>query len=730
MIARLPKAAKTGLICAGVVLLLTSWLVQFAYTSTAEYTDAAITHVPNTLLLRRAVLEYEQFPLWSNTILSGYPFAANPLSGLWYPPTWLAALLPQPYGLNLMVLLHVLAGGLGFYRLMRAEGLEKFPAVLGGLAFGLLPRIWAHYAAGHLTLVCAFAWTPWLLLAARDASGRLRLLEGGLLGAILLADVRWAAYAGLLWGMYRLYHWASQGQVRESAGRFVASSAAQGIFALLISAPLLLPLAEYSTLSTRALLQPVDNLYLSLPPARLLTLLLPSTDGNVEWTVYTGALPLLLLIWALGAGGLRVRTRFWLGVILVGFLLALGDALPGMQIVAQLPGFDLLRVPARFILVAGLGLAGVCAYGVQFFTQHTAIHGRGAYVARLLCAGVMGFSCLTAVGVWVTTGQPKIGFVWGAIAGGLALAMITLREHGKTTPRAWLWGAVALLVLDLGGISGVNMRFRPSQAVMWEDGNTAAFLTDLPDGYRVYSPSYSLAQQTAALFKIEMANGIDPLQLRSYAMMMESASGVAQNGYSVALPPLEAATPAQSNLAVVSDAAMLGLLNVGYVVAEYAIESADLILLQEMGETRVYQNRLAFPRAWVQPEMQIPSAPDGITDVQAIHDSTERYQHSGKRTGSASLVRGQLSRLGRNRGWRNPPAAGNWWDSAWGKIARRYVYRPFCISSTQRNYRDSTGTSWLDGVSWVILAGKEQTECTSYRLNGAGCWSLPPFSCC
>jgi len=278
----------------------------------------------------------------------------------------------------------------------------------------------------------------------------------------------------------------------------------------------------------------------------------------------------------------------------------------------------LLRVPARFVLLAGIGMAAVCAYSAQFFIHQIKIEGRGAYIARLLTAGVAVFCTLAAIGVWVTSRQPGLGFVWGAIASVLALAMIGLRERGRISSGMFLWGALILLVIDLGGISAVNMRFRPMQSVMWEDADTAAFLMELPDGYRVYSPSYSLSQQTAALFEIEMASGIDPLQLRSYAKLMESASGVVQNGYSVALPPLEAETPAQSNRGVIPDATQLGLLNVGYVITEYDIDSDEFRLLQQIGETRVYQNRLAFPRAWVQQGLQLPGGLDRVSAVQAI----------------------------------------------------------------------------------------------------------------
>ena len=116
------------------LIFLSPGLSDFPYPSEqAKYSDFAITHYPNALYLQRSLIECRCIPLWSPTILSGYPFAANPLSGLWYPPVWLALLFPLPLGLNLMTALHLSLGGWGMYRLLRVEGLRIEAAVLGGL---------------------------------------------------------------------------------------------------------------------------------------------------------------------------------------------------------------------------------------------------------------------------------------------------------------------------------------------------------------------------------------------------------------------------------------------------------------------------------------------------------------------------------------------------------------------------------------------------------------------
>lgn len=56
----------------------------------AHFSDAATSHWPAALHLRRSVLEDGAFPLWRPLLMGGQPFAANPLNKVGYPPQWLA----------------------------------------------------------------------------------------------------------------------------------------------------------------------------------------------------------------------------------------------------------------------------------------------------------------------------------------------------------------------------------------------------------------------------------------------------------------------------------------------------------------------------------------------------------------------------------------------------------------------------------------------------------------
>ncbi len=581
------------------MLLAPQW-GNYAYPFQGQYSDVTISHAPNLIFLQRSLAQTGEVPLWSDTILSGYPFAANPLAGLWYPPMWLLVPLPIPLGFNLLIWLHLLWGGLGLYLYLRSLGIGHLPAVLGGISFELMPKLLGHFAAGHITLVFAVAWTPWLLLAERKRQAGLRkarFLAGLVLGMIALADVRWAAMCGLLWLAYSLYERAS----RKERGwrnwlRWAGGVMIQVGLALLIAAPLLLPLIQYTQLSTRQFLTGLDQLTLSLPPLRLFGLLYPDMGGNAEWLLYPGALGLLMLIWVALRPGLNRKYAFWLGVVAAAVIYALG--IPWLT---QLPGLNLLRVPSRALFLAGLGFSVLLAAGAEDLALlFPPAQPKRRFSPALVMFGIATFAVLFAVGASVLSGQFLIAFLWGAAFLLIVAMMSLLRQGGRLKPQAFLLILFPLLVLDLGGVDSTLFTFHAPGEVEAESREVASYLAAQPGIFRVYSPSYSLHQQTAAAYGLQLADGIDPLQLFDYAKFMGEASGIPAEGYNVTLPPFRSTDLATEHATAEPNGRPLGLLNVKYLLAEFDMKAPDWKLAAQIGNTRIYQNKLWLQRAWVQ----------------------------------------------------------------------------------------------------------------------------------
>jgi hypothetical protein len=593
-----------------VAAILLPGLAAFPYpSSSAAYSDIVTSHYPNAVFLRRALLEWHVIPLWSPTILSGYPFAANPLSGLWYPPGWLALLLPLPLGFNLLVAVHLIFGGIGMYLLLRKEGMKHPAALLGGLAFEFMPKLFAHYGAGHLTLLYAIPWTPWLLWSTQKQSfslaytsknqsaGHINFLSSVILALIFLADPRWGAYAGFLWILYRLVNekvWSLTKNSFQLLESLVLQIGIAGMFA----APLILPLLEYVGLSTRANLSGSDVLSFSLPPVRLLGLFYPDFTGLHEWRFYPGAAILLLALLAFFGKKRRSQVLFWAGIAFVTMIISMGSYIPFFTSLANLPGFDLLRVPARALFLTGISLAVLAAAALDQLLDKQAPFSKNS--SRRLLVALTGFVWILTLGVWALSGRLPLNFAWGALATGLAAVWIGLLINEWLPPKIWVGGLILLCLVDLGGVDYKSFDSRPLSNVLAEKQEVAQYIEKQPGYFRIYSPSYSMPQQTAAQNKFELTDGVDPLQLSAYSNFMSAASGIPVSGYSVTQPPFEGGEPENANKEYYPDPVQLGLLNVRFVLAEYDLNVPGLILRQRLGETRVYENEMSRPRAWVE----------------------------------------------------------------------------------------------------------------------------------
>jgi hypothetical protein len=592
-------------------LLFLPYLTEFLYSSGAPYSDLTISHYPNAVFLRQSLLSEGQLPFWSSNILSGYPFAANPLSGMWYIPGWLALIFPLPFGFNLLFVLHILFGGAGCYLFLRQMGVGQMAALLGGLIFELGPKYVSHYAAGHLTLIYAVAWTPWLLVFEnlRYHSSRRKWLQPGLaLAFIALADIRWLPYAALLWVCYAITLKRRSDQVSRRQWRIkiflvwcVKHLLGQLVLSVLLSAVLLIPLLEYTRLSTRSGLAAAESMIFSVSPEQLLGLLLPDFGAQADQTIYLGVMTLLS-----GITGLMVSNRlkhrwFWVGIIVLTVMISFGSNLPFVEYLWRLPGVNLLRVPSRGFLLIALCFSILAGYCVDALGDDSLELTAGRRkVIRLFLFGMFAFVSLLMLGVWLGSGKVMFNLVWGWLMGVLSIGWLALRVEGRMPARIWVSGVFLICLIDLGVYDRLTFQPRTIDSVMSEGRAAAEYLAGQRGIFRIYSPSYSLPQHTASEFHLQLADGVDPMQLNEYAKFMEKATGVPRLGYSVTIPPFSKGDPKTDNMSYQPSLEALGILNVKYIVSEYDLNDHNLIEVARFGETRVYENWLIRPRAWVE----------------------------------------------------------------------------------------------------------------------------------
>lgn len=551
----------------------------------AAYSDLLISHYPYLLYLRQSIIVNHQIPLWSSLIHSGAPLAANPLAGIFYLPGWAAMLFPLPAGLSICLAGHAIFGSWGMYRFLQQKNAGEMGSILGAVSFGLMPKIAAHFGAGHVTLIYAISWTPWLLFCSeRDRQG---WKTGLIAGMLFLADPRWSIYAGALWITYDIAY-----RKMEFWKRFLRYLKS-GLIALLISAPLLIPLLEFLRYATRKNLASADVLTGSLPIANLIGIIIPGSGGNIEWYFYSGGALLALLISQLFIKEFRKRNTFWVSWVLISLFLSLGTFGLEAAWISRIPIIGWLRIPARSLFLSGISLSVIAGSAIDHISKN---RGANRSLPRVYVA-IIAMGVMMIAGVTTLYGVNPLMIVWGlaffAASGGMMLAI-----HGNPSRQYLVWILMGFLVIDLLGAGLTAYRIQPKE---FREPNEAQFTLFEEEGYfRVYSPSYSVAQSLAAEHFLELADGVDPMQIAGYVEFMAEATGVEPQGYSVTIPPFKTGNPSQDNINAPINADLLGLLNVKYIISDFEIEAQGLTPVVSGEQGYLYLNEKVLPRAWTE----------------------------------------------------------------------------------------------------------------------------------
>ena len=338
-----------------------------------------------------------RLPLWNPDIFMGAPLLANSQMGFFYPlnwPFWLA--FATPVAVKGSILLHLLiAAGGAYAAARRAMGVGRWGALLTAVFFALSPYLTAQVE--HVNQLQGLAWLPWgIAIVASDgwswrkksiaiaAIFSLQLLAGHTQTAFIsgVAMGVWLSFPRSAWecqsgrSASHATQSVEQGIPRRAwneLGKFFPLILG-GMMALLITAVQLLPTLELTQFSSRQGGLTVNEvLSFSLPPTVLTRALLPAWNQSL-FSEYVAFFPLIILAFAL-TGAWRwkkapIGVRPAIVLILLGLFLAFGAYNPANWLFAHLPGFNLFRVPARWLVLYTLGVALLAGKGWELIMNN------------------------------------------------------------------------------------------------------------------------------------------------------------------------------------------------------------------------------------------------------------------------------------------------------------------------------------------------------------------------
>ncbi len=360
-----------------------------------------------------------RFPLWNPYLFMGVPLFANMQTAVLYPLHWPLLWLSAPRQVAVSIVLHVVLAGWGMLLYTRRTLKLSWPGALSAAIIFCLGGFLGAQVE-HVNQLNVIAWLPWaFFLLDSSAKGGTRLAPvlglGMVITLMLLAGHAQATYiclAGLVIygvaggspyrvlaeglgaggyhtpppkregrragsrGVIRLYHTARLYLV--SRVPYLVALGAAGLVALLLSLVQLLPALELSRLSVRSEGLPYrEAASFSLRPWQLHLTLLPPFGVDLsqvfgeaysEYVAYIGLIGLGLA--ALGLLRGRPEAR-WLALLAAtGLFLGLGGFNPVYSLLYKiLPGFDLFRAPARWMLLYAFGMAGLAGLGLEYVSR-------------------------------------------------------------------------------------------------------------------------------------------------------------------------------------------------------------------------------------------------------------------------------------------------------------------------------------------------------------------------
>ena len=342
--------------------------------------DGILQNVPFRVAAAQ-IVRSGHLPIWNPYIFSGMPLLGAAQGGILFPLNWFYLLFAASTSSNLMVLSSFMVAALGAFLYARSTRTSVAGAAVTSLVWqagGFLVN-----QISHINIVQTAALLPWVLWAIeRYASSGNR--KHAALIAVFVALQFFAGYqqaftyALLLTLAYALVMGAVDFRQRK---RYLASVGFAGV-GLLLAAVQILPTWELLRNSLRDTASYDFFTSFSMPKRFVLTFLAPylmgGGDGRLfrapflgpsfytEYVPYAGVISIVLVAVAVWFSQ-DWRTWFWLGVVVVGLLLAFGRYAPFSlnELTYYVPLLNLFRVPARHLMEVHFAVAVLAGRGLS-----------------------------------------------------------------------------------------------------------------------------------------------------------------------------------------------------------------------------------------------------------------------------------------------------------------------------------------------------------------------------
>ncbi|MDI9585708.1 MAG: hypothetical protein QM473_15900 [Acidobacteriota bacterium] len=692
-----------------------------------------------------------QVPFWNPYELCGNPFVGNNQSAVFYPETWLSAIMPAERALGWATSLYFLISGALMYAFLRAIALRRAACLFGAVAF-----MFNGFVIGWLcfpSFRSVPGWLPGMLLGVEVMARGRRGLGAAICAActglqFLAGNLHISLYVLMIFAAYAVFRlvavWREEGRLSAvSVAWWIACGV--GIGGALACAQLL-PTLELAGLSSRAegapYLRILEN---ALAPQALLAGLMPDLFGNpvdynhwgaelgkvyrayTESTFYVGVLPVLFAPLAFTHN--RREPLFWLAVAAVGALLATGTHLNAV-LYYLVPSFSSLSGIGRAVVMICVGVSVLGAYGVHALLEMA--RKEPDQIARRVTACALGlglFGLISGLWVWMATAQferalPGIGDYTLAQIGRFAL-FVVLGAVGAVIMRADHRVGASIIILCLAADLYLYVdKFTPATnpAYLRVEARAVATMQAEPGPSRMLSlgkdPIRRMSPNTPMLFGLEDIQGSDSLEIGAYRRVW-SEYCTDEHGFPQPVPSLP----------------VIDLLGVRLVHSSFPLEGVAGLELVSDFDGYLYRNTEAYDRAFSL--AKIPQSPGSAQEV-----GSKSFRPGKRGRGEVSEVRHETNMV-TVRGQFVPGEAvvladtyfPGWRAFADGRpVPVRRVFHALRATAVDEpvqeiRYAYVPGSGWVGGfltlMALGMIAGLVVAERTRARVGGASREAAP-----
>lgn len=584
-------------------------------------TDPVRQQYPWRKLVISAEKKFE-LPLWNPYSFAGTPLLANFQSASFYPLNILFFLIPFTTAWSLIIFLGPLFSGIFLYLYLNNLKLSKWASLLGAITFSFSGFFASWLEWGTIPHVAL--WLPLILLSIDKTILNKKYLKWifiylfSVISSFFAGHLQIFFYLFIFSLIYFLARWFQDGKNRKVITVYLILNT----FFLILTAVQWIPTLQLIILSARD----IDTVGINspgwfIPWQHLIQFIAPDFFGNPTtlnyWGVwnygelvgYVGLIPLMLALFAM-FNRWDKKTLFFGSILFLSLIFALPTFFAKIPYLLKIP-FLSTSQPTRLLFIIDFALAVLSALGLDYLLK---INNKIKIVFPLI------FVSTVLLGLWVFIPNDHLSVVKNnLILPSLLLASSSILFVAliifQNKRRIILVICIALIMITVFDLLRFGWKFDAftNRSYLFPSTKTLTFLQNNVGNNRIMTTdSRILPPNFSAIYRLQSVDGYDPLYDLRYGELIAASER----------SKADIASPFGFNRIITPhnyDSRIIDLLGVKYILSLDALNSPKLTKVFQEGQTIIYENRSAMPRAFF--VQKIEKASSGQEAINMMFDS-------------------------------------------------------------------------------------------------------------